>query len=648
MSLPPRCRHLFLVLMLAGILLLSTGCLAENEKAPAGVDTASLTYYTEQVPPYNYRENGTLKGISVDLLGEITARMGKRVSPDQVHLVPWSEGYQAALTGNNTVLFTTFRLPERETSFKWVGPITTDRHVLFAARDQVIAINGPEDLKGYRIGVVADDAAILQLLEAGVDRHQLVTDTSVPVLINKLAGGEIDLFCYPEMVGRYFVQEATGSPDTFRVVYTMEEVEGYYAFSRDVPDVTVQAFQRALDALKAERDARGISTYERILGRYNPSVGLAQLQYLTEEWAPFNYLENGTPAGIGVEMLDAVFRNLGVNRSRSDIRIVPLSDAFHQAQGNTGTVVFSIVRTPEREPLYQWAGPFTKSSFVVFAPVRRNITIASPADLNRYRIGAVKDSIENTLLTGRGVEVSHIVNDMLPEDLLRKLEGGEIDLWATGDLTGRYEMQKAGVNPDAYEIVYTLSENDFYFIFSRDVPETLVSAFQQALGTVRKQRDPQGITEYERIMYRYLGVSCARKTISDEAVRDLVATTARDIEKNAPETIRHINAGEAPYRDPVNPALYVFVLDTNVTVVAHADNIQVVGFNQRGKTDVTGKPFRDEIVEGALAHGTGWEDYVYSNPVEAGVYRKTAYYQLVRGSDGNSYVVSSGTYKGCE
>jgi len=634
--------------MLAGILLLSTGCLAENEKAPAGVDTASLTYYTEQAPPYNYRENGTLKGISVDLLGEITARMGKRVSPDQVHLVPWSEGYQAALTGNNTVLFTTFRLPERETSFKWVGPITTDRHVLFAARDQAIAINGPGDLKRYRIGVVADDAAILQLLEAGVDRHQLVTDTSVPVLINKLAGGEIDLFCYPEMVGRYFVQEATGSPDTFRVVYTMEEVEGYYAFSRDVPDMTVQAFQRALDALKAERDARGISTYERILGRYNPSVGLAQLQYLTEEWAPFNYLENGTPAGIGVEMLDAVFRNLGVNRSRSDIRIVPLSDAFHQAQGNTGTVVFSIVRTPEREPLYQWAGPFTKSSFVVFAPVRRNITIASPADLNRYRIGAVKDSIENTLLTGRGVEVSHIVNDMLPEDLLRKMEGGEIDLWATGDLTGRYEMQKAGVNPDAYEIVYTLSENDFYFIFSRDVPETLVSAFQQALGTVRKQRDPQGITEYERIMYRYLGVSCARKTISDEAVMDLVATTARDIEKNAHETIRHINAGEAPYRDPVNPALYVFVLDTNVTVVAHADNIQVVGFNQRGKTDVTGKPFRDEIVEGALAHGTGWEDYVYSNPVEAGVYRKTAYYQLVRGSDGNSYVVSSGTYKGCE
>jgi len=44
-------------------------------------------------------ENGTLKGVAVDLLGEITGKMGRRVTPDQVHLVPWTEGYQAALTG---------------------------------------------------------------------------------------------------------------------------------------------------------------------------------------------------------------------------------------------------------------------------------------------------------------------------------------------------------------------------------------------------------------------------------------------------------------------------------------------------------------------------------------------------------------------
>ena len=82
-------------------------------------------------------------------------------------------------------------------------------------------------------------------------------------------------------------------------------------------------------------------------------------------------------------------------------------------------------------------------------------------------------------------------------------------------------------------------------------------------------------------------------------------------------------------------------------MVAHADNIQVVGENFRGKTDVTGKPFRDEILEGALNNGTGWVDYVYMHPVQANLYYKTTYYRLTRGSDGNFYIVCSGNYKDC-
>jgi polar amino acid transport system substrate-binding protein len=652
MSRPPRHMYLLPVLVLAGSLLLAAGCVSQPGQPSAGpaspTDLENLTYYTEQFPPYNYLENGTLKGISVDLLGEITVKMGRRVTPDRVHLVPWTEGYQAALTGKNTVLFSTYRLPVREQSFRWAGPIYNDRYVLFARRDMANTLRSPEDLKRYRIGVITDDAAIPQLLDVGVDRSQLVSDTDVSRLIGKLTRGEIDLWCYPETVGGYLSQQVTGDYYSFKVVFTLQNIESYYAFSRDVPDSTVQSFQKALDALKTERDAAGISPYERILGRYNPSIGLAQLNYLTEEWAPFNYLEGGKAAGISVDILEAVFRGLGVNRSREDVRIVPLTDAFRQAQGNTSTVVFSIVRTPEREPLYKWAGPFTRSSFVLFAPVSRNITISSPGDLNRYRIGAVKDSIENSLLTSHGVEASHLVNGLVPVDLLQMLEGGQIDLWATGDLTGRYEMKKAGVDPNAYEIVYILSENDFYFIFSRDVPDTLVNAFQNALLTVRNQEDVWGVSEYERIIYRNLGVSCTRQQFTDEAVMGLVETTAAAIERNAPDTFRRINAGEAPYRDPENPGLYVFVYNTDTTIVAHGANILVVGTNNRGETDVTGKRFQDEIIDGALKNGTGWVEYVYMHPVQPNLYYKNTYYQLTRGSDGKLYVVCSGNYRGCK
>lgn len=650
MSASIRSTYLILFAVLAGVLALSAGCLSESPSTPGptGSPMESLTFYTEQLPPYNYVENGTLKGFTVDLLEAVTAKMGTKISREKVRVVPWEEGYQAALTGNRTVLFAMARVPARENSFKWAGPISTERYVFFANRDSMIAIKGPDDLRGSRIGVIADDAAIQQLLDAGVDKDQIVTENNVPALITKLENKEIDLWCYPEFTGRYFAELVTGDYYTFRVVYTLEEVGIYYAFSRDIPDSTVQSFQEAIDTLKQEKDEKGVSTYDRILGWYLPPVGLAHLQYLTEEWAPFNYQEGGVPAGISVEILEAVFRTMEVNRTRADVRIVPLAEGFLQAQGNTGTVLFSIVRSPEREPLYQWAGPFTKGSFVVFAPVNRNITISSPADLDHYRIGAVKGSIENTLLASQGVNASQIVPGPVPGDLIRMLEEGRIDLFATGDITGRYEMKAAGANPDAYEIVYTLSENDFYFIFSKDVPDTIVRAFRQALVTVRNQKDTMGISEYERIIYRNMGVGCTRQPFPDESVVALVNRTALAIGKDASGTFRQINAGEDPYRAAENPALYVFVYDTDETVVAHAENPLLIGFNTRGKSDVTGKPFHDEILAGALKNGTGWEEYVSINPVQTNLYYKATYYQLTKGSDGKSYIVCSGNFRPCK
>ncbi|MDD1710194.1 MAG: transporter substrate-binding domain-containing protein [Methanoregulaceae archaeon] len=634
-----------LMLLLLGAMLLSSGCTTRQPDA-AEISIDSLTYYTEQRPPYNYEENGTLQGISIDLFEAITGKMGQKVPRDRIRLVPWSEGYQAALQGNKTMIFAIARIPARETSFKWAGPIFPYTTVLFARPDAGIVINTSEDLKGYRIGVITDDAAVQQLLEAGVNESQLVEETNVSALVTALQDGAIDLWAYSKASGQYATLQVTGNAYTFPVVYTFPDIPIYFGFSRDVPDETVRSFQQALDALKAEKDARGISTYDSIVGRQTPAVGLGQLQYLTEEWAPYNFEENGTASGIGVGILEAIFADIGINRSREDVRIVPLAEGFREVQ-NGSSVLFSIVRSPEREPLYQWVGPFTRGSFVIYAPMSRNITITSPGDLNRYRIGAVESTIENTLLANLGVNASRIVNAPAPEDLLRMLETGEIDLWATGDLAGRHQMMKTAEDPNTFEIVYTLSTNDFYFVFSKDVPEVLVKAFSQALTNVRLQRDAQGISEYERIIYHYLGASCARQTFTDAEVMALVNTTAEDIRQNTPDTFRRINAGKSPYKSTVHPDLYAFVYDTNVTMVAHGDNIRLVGVNYHGKTDVTGKPFRDEIIAGALANETGWVEYLYSNPGQTGVYYKNTYFLRTVGSDKKTYIVAAGNYKSC-
>jgi polar amino acid transport system substrate-binding protein len=380
---------------------------------PTAGSLSTLTFYTEQLPPYSYMENGTLRGIAVDLLEAVTERMGTTVSPAQIHLVPWDEGYHAALTGKNTVLFSTARLPERESSFKWAGPIATEQKVLLARPDRGIVVTGPADLNDLRIGVIKDDVVMLQLMEAGISQGQLVQETNASILAEHLAVGEIDLWGSIETPGRYISRQVTGDSDTFLVAYAFPTASSYYAFTRDVPDATVQSFQEALDFIKTDK-------------------------------------------------------------------------------------------------------------------------------------------------------------------------------------------------------------ND------------------------------KGFTGYEGILYNHLGVRCTRTSFSDAEVMDLVNTTAAAIAENATDTFRRINAEEAPFKDAANPAHYVFVFDTNVTIVAQADNVRQVGVNFRDKTDVTGKPFRNEMVNGALLNGSGWVDYVFSNPTETGLYYKTSYYRAATGSDGETYIVGSGRYKACE
>lgn len=111
-----------------------------------------------------------------------------------------------------------------------------------------------------------------------------------------------------------------------------------------------------------------------------------------------------------------------------------------------------------------------------------------------------------------------------------------------------------------------------------------------------------------------------------------------------PGTIARINAGMHPCWDRENHALYVFVYDTGVTIVAEADRPRLIGVNMRGKTDIRGVPLRDRIVERPLAGGSGWQDSAWMVPAQNGTYEKSAFFRLVEGTDGEQYIVVSGMY----
>ncbi len=229
---------------------------------------ARLTYLTEESRPYNFVANGTVQGISVDLLRSTLSRLGVPANATSARVVPWNQGYTDALTKNDTVLFATARNPERENLFLWAGPIGRHDYVLFADKTRNISIANDADLARYRIGAVTGDVGVKYLADHGVPTDRLVLGADAPTGIQRLASGEIDLFADSVEPGQTELNGTVANPERFQKVYTIGGSELYYAFNRNVSPALVRAFQQGLDGVKNQKDTSGVSDYERILDRY--------------------------------------------------------------------------------------------------------------------------------------------------------------------------------------------------------------------------------------------------------------------------------------------------------------------------------------------------------------------------------------------
>ena len=125
---------------------------------------------------------------------------------------------------------------------------------------------------------------------------------------------------------------------------------------------------------------------------------------------------------------------------------------------------------------------------------------------------------------------------------------------------------------------------------------------------------------------------------TEQEVIDLADKAANALQKDAASTIAAINAGDKAYTDAAHPDVYAFADDMNMTVVAHP-NATVRGTNLKGKADVTGKLWRDEILTAAAAGKSGWMQYVYPTADGSGYVNKACYFEPVTGNDGVKYIV---------
>jgi len=223
-----------------------------------------LQLVTLQYPPYEYEEEGELKGFIAAIVKEVFKRIDQ---PINIKVYPFARALNMIHDGNADAIFTAAKNPERETFADFPKEILIDQRMsLFVSTNSTLTFDGDLNklrqyrfgvINGYRYGNIFDDAVKNGILP-NIDQ----TD-SAESNIKKLVVGRFD-FMMSNREQALFTIKALGFSDAVRELKPeVQIIPSYLAFSRKRNLGTVrEKFDSGLRKMKDD------GTYERIISEY--------------------------------------------------------------------------------------------------------------------------------------------------------------------------------------------------------------------------------------------------------------------------------------------------------------------------------------------------------------------------------------------
>jgi polar amino acid transport system substrate-binding protein len=224
----------------------------------AHADRPTMTVVTSIYPPYQYLDNGEVKGTHTETLRQVLTRMGY----DPVfRLVPWARAEASARAGTADLIYSLTYSPSRARHYYFTNPISEARDVFFSLSDRGLQWQELDDLAGLRIGLSASYSyapEFMEWLAAGNARVVQISQESPELTgLKMIAFGRIDLFICEETVCRYLIDKHIADrPELANVSampQTVGEVRGFRAaFSRQHPkgEALRDEFNKVLAELK--------------------------------------------------------------------------------------------------------------------------------------------------------------------------------------------------------------------------------------------------------------------------------------------------------------------------------------------------------------------------------------------------------------
>ncbi|MEM6824387.1 MAG: transporter substrate-binding domain-containing protein, partial [Pseudomonadota bacterium] len=167
-------------------------------------------------------------------------------------LTRWSRAIGSARKKPATCVFSTFRTPDREADFIWIGPLSEDRSLLIKAADSDITLERLEDALAYSVGTQTGEFTV-GILEAAGFQH-VEQAPSMADALRKLLAGRNDLMAVPELYFNGLLED--GVP--VASVYALPALEVALACNPQTDPAHVTAMRTAMESIIADGTQQAI------------------------------------------------------------------------------------------------------------------------------------------------------------------------------------------------------------------------------------------------------------------------------------------------------------------------------------------------------------------------------------------------------
>ncbi len=205
-----------------------------------------LRFVTSALPPLEINRNGEPDGAVLQVLRELSDTMG---NPYAVQFLPFQRALAEPIDNPNVGFAGAVRNAEREAQFKWIGPLVYDSIVLVTKKSYKPAPATLDAARAWNIGALNGGNTSAVLRDAGLTNIQTQKDWETGARL--LDAERIDAWAVSRLGGPYIYKSLGLDPGALDIGPEICRNDLYIAVSRNIPDETVAAWQRAVDDMKS-------------------------------------------------------------------------------------------------------------------------------------------------------------------------------------------------------------------------------------------------------------------------------------------------------------------------------------------------------------------------------------------------------------